>query len=159
MLSEADAAPLSGFVVTRSVRAASPLTVDLFRPLSEAGGSRLMSLPVEPDHAAGGQVEVGDVVDVISVVDGRAEFVVLAAEVVLVPAADASGFGGGRADFLVLAVDASTALAISEALDAGPVHVVRSTGAPSPVVDRSRRPCWSRASHPSLMSPMHPMTA
>lgn len=129
LVSEGAVDSLVGTVVARPVAVGTPLTHGLFQPASGAAASRLMSVPIEVDHAAGGEIRQGDIVDVISVVDGAAVFVVTGIEVVRVPA-ESSGFGSGDADFLVVAVDATTALRLTEALDSSTVHVVRSTGAP-----------------------------
>ena len=121
---------LRGTVLARPVRAGSPLTRDLFRASAAGDAARLMSVPVEAEYAAGGEIVEGDLVDLIAVEDGVASFVVTGAEVVRVPS-ERTGFASSGASHLVLAVDARAALAISEALDRGTTHVVRSTGAPT----------------------------
>lgn len=92
-------------------------------------GLRSMALPVEVEHAAGGTIGPGDVVDVISVVDGAAAYVATGIEVIGVAEDDSTSFGTIGQYHLVLAVDAGQALSLAEAIDAGSTEVVRSTGA------------------------------
>lgn len=123
---------LDGRVVGRRVSAGSFLTGDVLLPVGSTGALRLMSVPVDRDRAAGGNLVVGDRVDVIAVEDGRARFVVAAAEVVALPDERGGALSGSGRYFVVVAVDADAALALSEALDVATVQVVRSTGAPVP---------------------------
>jgi hypothetical protein len=92
-----------------------------------------MSIPVSKEHAAGGLLEVGDVVDVISVGASGPEFVVAGVEVVSI-AGDSGGIGGVSGYFVVLAVDATEAIRLAGAIDAGSVEVIRASGAaPVPI--------------------------
>jgi Flp pilus assembly protein CpaB len=93
-------------------------------------GKRSMSIPVEVSRAAGGLIGAGDLVDVIRVVDGVARFVVTGIEVVAVPASSQGAFSPVE-HHLVVAVDSDQALALAEAMAAGRIDVVLSTGAPS----------------------------
>lgn len=95
-------------------------------------GRRLMSIPITRDHAVGGELSVGDRVDVIDVSDGTAAWVVHDTQVVRV--ASSGGSGGitrdaSREFYVVIEVDADEALALAEALADGKVEIVRSTGA------------------------------
>jgi pilus assembly protein CpaB len=99
------------------------------REPAAASGRRAISLPVDPEHAVGGTIVVGDRVDVIAVADEGARYVVVGAEVLAVPDRENRGLAGTAAFYVVIAVDAETALAVSEALHSGAVEVVRSTGA------------------------------
>lgn len=94
---------------------------------------RAMTIPVDASHAGGGSlIDRGDLVDVISVTDGVARYVVTGAQVLEVPVNESGGLVGASDYFVVVAVDADTALAIAEALQADSIEIVLSTGAPEP---------------------------
>jgi hypothetical protein len=113
---------------TRPVPEGGVIALDaLTRPLG-GNGLRSMSVPVAREHAAGGLVEIGDVVDVISVVDGGPAYVVTGVEVVGV-AAESGGIGAAGGYFVVLAVDSGQALDLASAIDSGSLEVLRSSGA------------------------------
>lgn len=104
--------------------------------LVEAGrgdGLRAMSIEVDRAHAVGGALAVGDRVDVIDALDGRATFVVVDAEVIDLPAQSTgrgiTGGSSGSAFFVVVRVDAAQALALAGATEEGRLQVIRSTGA------------------------------
>jgi Flp pilus assembly protein CpaB len=121
----------AAWVVTTRVSAGAPLRADDLRAPSAAAGQRAMSLPVPPEHAAGGALATGDRVDVIAVRDGAASYVVTGVEVL-----DVTGDGGGgaldnlRAFSVTIAVDDVAALRLAAALRTDALEVVRSTGAP-----------------------------
>ncbi|MEX2135241.1 MAG: SAF domain-containing protein, partial [Acidimicrobiia bacterium] len=93
-----------GWVLTRPVPEGGVIAVDaLTRPLG-GDGLRSMSVPVAPEHAAGGLLEIGDVVDVISLDDGVPAYVVAGVEVVGV-STGSGGIGAAGGYFVVLAVD------------------------------------------------------
>jgi hypothetical protein len=102
---------------------------------AEGGGApaqRVMSIPVAPENAAGGDIGVGDQVDVIDTVDGSSRYVLTGAEVVG-RAGSSDSLGGVEGFWLSVRVDESEALAVAAALSDGNVIVVRSTGvAPAP---------------------------
>lgn len=130
LVSSAGLADLLGSVVTRSIPAGGVLDRASLAPAGSVSGRRVMSLPVEEARAAGGSLSAGDRVDVIAVFDGVATYVVSGAEVVSVPDPASRSFGGGE-HYVVVAVDADQALALAEAMAAGRIDVVRSTGAPA----------------------------
>lgn len=120
---------LLGSVVSRALQEGSVVDSASLAPAGSASGKRAMSLPVEESRAAGGSLVAGDRVDVIAVYDGSPVFVVTGAEVISLPPTGSGSFGGS--DFyVVVAVDASEALALAQAMAAGRIDVVRSTGAP-----------------------------
>lgn len=94
-------------------------------------GLRSMSLPVPPERSAGGTVRVGDRVDVISVAAGVAIYVARDLEVLAVPGVDGGALDEQAEAAVTVAVDDATALQLAAALEAGPVHVLRATGAVS----------------------------
>jgi Flp pilus assembly protein CpaB len=119
---------VSGWVATRAIPDGGVISAEtLTRPLA-GEGMRSMSIPVSREHAAGGLLEVGDVVDVISMGSAGPEFVVSSAEVVSV-AGDSGGIGGVGGYFVVVAVDATQALRLAGAIDAGSLEVIRASGA------------------------------
>ncbi|MGF1616992.1 MAG: SAF domain-containing protein [Acidimicrobiia bacterium] len=119
---------VSGWVLTRPVPEGGVITVDgLTRPLG-GDGLRSMSVPVAREHAAGGLLEIGDVVDVISVGAAGPGFVVTGVEVVGV-ASESGGIGSVGGYFVVIAVDPAQALDLAGAIDSGSLEVIRSSGA------------------------------
>lgn len=110
-------------------------------------GLRAMSLPVPPERAAGGTLEIGDRVDVISVAGGASRYVAHDLEVLDVHTADGSALGIQGETAVTVAVDERAALELAAALEAGAVHVLRATGAtptsnlpPVPVVGADTGP-------------------
>jgi Flp pilus assembly protein CpaB len=95
---------------------------------------RGFSIPIEPEHAGGGLIRQGDLVDVISVVDGVATYVVTGARVISVPDTTERSLVGNTKYRVVVTVDSVQALRLAEALAADSVEVVRATGAPAPEV-------------------------
>lgn len=128
-LVEEDAwASVNGWVLTRPLPEGGVISLDaLTRPLG-GSGLRSMSVPVAREHAAGGLIEIGDVVDVISVGDDGPVYAVTGAEVVGV-ASESGGIGAVGGYFVVLAVDAAEALDLARAIDSGSIEVIRSSGA------------------------------
>lgn len=92
-------------------------------------GLRAMSVPISPEHAAGGRLSVGDRIDVISVEDGQAFYVVAGVEVIGVAAPASGSIGASGAFHVVVAVSSDQALALAVAIDSGVLEVIRSTGA------------------------------
>lgn len=130
LVTENDLSGYLGWVVQRAVPDGGLIDrASLVEPGAPAG-KRSMSIPLEQSRAAGGSIAAGDLVDVISVVEGEAMYVVAGVEVVVVPSGGQAAFG--VLDYhIVVAVDERQALALAEAMDRGRIDVVRSTGAPS----------------------------
>ena len=127
-----------GMVVRGVIVEGSPiLTADLVEA-AEGGRLRSMSIQVDRAQAVGGDLAVGDRVDVIHVVGGTAIYVVAGVQVIDVASSQNSrgltGSGAAGGFFVVVRVDARQALALAGAMDAGGVQVIRSTGA-EPVAD------------------------
>jgi len=120
------------WTTTQPIPAGNPIRRSELVEGEQSNTLRSMSIPVPRDHAVGGALAVGDRVDVIDVVEGRAAFVVTGAQVTKVATPSSAGgiAGDSRQFFVVVQVDAQQALAITEALSDGKVDVVRSTGAP-----------------------------
>jgi hypothetical protein len=94
-----------------------------------------MSIPVPMEHAAGATLEVGDRVDVISMVGDSPAFVATDLEVVDVGESTQSGLAVAGPYHLVVAVGTDEALALARAIAEGSVEILRSTGA-APVDER-----------------------
>ncbi len=93
-------------------------------------GLRSMALPIDPAHAAGGSIRVGDRVDVVDVGDdGRARYVVRNAPVVTVSEQAAGALAGSAGRHIVVGLDEADVLAVAEAIADGDIDVVVSTGA------------------------------
>lgn len=118
-----------GWVLKRSVAEGALLDVGVFAEPGASDGLRSMSVPVDVEHAAGGTIGAGDRVDVISVVDGVASYIGAGIEVMSVAELPAGSLGAIGDYHIVVAVDADDALRLAEAIDAGSVEIVRSTGA------------------------------
>lgn len=128
----------AGMVVRGVVVKGSPIrTADL---VEAADGDRLRSMSIQVDRAqaVGGDLAVGDRIDVIHVVDGTPTYVVAGVQVIDVASSQNSrgltGSGAAGGFFVVVRVDARQALALAGAMDNGGVQVIRSTGA-EPVAD------------------------
>lgn len=120
-----------GWLLTRPLRSGEPLRWSDLRDPAARHGLRAMSLPVEPEHAAGGTLRAGDRVDVIGVREGQAFWVLSDVEVLdTVDRAAEGALAAPRPYALTLAVTEEQALRLAWALHDGAVEVVRSTGAP-----------------------------
>jgi hypothetical protein len=122
-----------GKVVTNRVFAGEFVSAAMLSERAADSNLRAMTVPVDASHAGGGDlIARGDLVDIIAVTDGSARYVVVGAQVLEVPTADTGGLVGSTDYFVVIAVDADTALAVAEALQADSLEVILSTGAPTP---------------------------
>lgn len=129
LVTEEQIGEMAGWVLARPVAAGEMVQRSAFVQPGSNSGLRSMSLPVPMEHAAGGSLATGDRVDVISVVDDRARYVAADLEVISVSDGAASGgIGTISAYHVVVNVDAEEALRLAEALDAGSVEIIRSTG-------------------------------
>ncbi len=121
----------SDLVVRSELLGGDPILRSAVGPPAAPSGHRAFTIEVERTRAGGGSIAVGDVVDVISTVDGVATYVAVGAEVLSVPESEQRGLTSGGY-FVTVAIDAETALSLAEALDRGRVDVVLATGAPPP---------------------------
>lgn len=122
---------LEGWVPVTGVPEGAPVRrADLQRPSAPDEG-RAMSLPVEAAHAVGGDLEVGDRIDVIAVRDGEPAYVLVDAPVLATsdPGGGGQAFGPGGGFTVTVAVDERTALDLAAAISGDAVEIVRSTGA------------------------------
>ena len=130
LLTESEALAAEGWIVDRPISADAIIESSAVVEPGAPSGLRSMSIPVNPEHAAGGAIRSGDRVDIISVSDGQASFVVSDVGVIGVANADGDAFGVAGDYFVVVGVDADQALALAEAMASGSVELLRSTGAP-----------------------------
>lgn len=129
LVSEAELGQYQGWVIARRTAAGSLLTKESLRAPLSTVGLRAMSLPISADHAVGGDLVPGDVVDVIRVDKERAFFVATAVRVLGVSTQSEGALGlSGGSFYLVLEVSDRTALALALALANAEVEVLRSTG-------------------------------
>lgn len=136
-----DPADVGGLVASVDIPSGEPISLSLLRDSAASGGLRALSIPVDPAHAAGGDlITAGDVVDVIAVDEGTAHYVVSGVSVIDVASLGERGLVASSDYYVVVAVDADQALALAEALRADSVEVVRATGAPGPARSSLRAP-------------------
>ncbi|HZD24442.1 MAG TPA: SAF domain-containing protein [Acidimicrobiia bacterium] len=129
LITEDDLSGLEGWVLNRAIAEGALLDTSDLVPPGESSGLRSMSIPIDRSHAAGGSLVAGDRVDVISVDEGMPAYVATDLEVTGV-AEEASGSIGTVSSYhVVLSVTAEQALALSAALDAGSLEIIRATGA------------------------------
>ena len=121
-----------GRVVTAPIAADSPVLREVVRPAAAPGRARAMSFSIAADRAVGGDLEVGDRIDVLAVDrDGTVGYALVDA-LVMVRADrddDAPLRGGSDEITVTVAVDAAGAARLATAIADGDVTVVRATGA------------------------------
>lgn len=120
------------WVATRRIAAGEPLLRSALAHAAAPGGLRAMSVPVSADHAAGGELQVGDRVDIISADGPQAVYVVRNAEVIgVAPRRGSAGLSSSStgAFYVTIAVEAEPALRVASAVRAGKIDVLRTTGA------------------------------
>lgn len=100
-----------------------------FRDPSGPAGLRSMSIPIDAEHAVGGELAAGDRIDLILVGDDGPRYVLASAEVLNVSSIGELGALASGDFYVVVAVDAEQALLVAEAIRDGRIEIVRSTGA------------------------------
>lgn len=134
-LSRRELSPMIGRVAVRDIAPGAPLLADDLRPAAAPGAARAMSIPAGADQAAGAGLYTGDLIDVITVNEGRSRFIASGVEVLAVSGGGRTAGGGSG---VTVAVSRAQALAIAEALDRGSIHLLRSTGARIPAAEAGR---------------------
>ena len=130
----ADMEAIKGSVATHSIPAGSIVSRSDLAQAAAPAQQRAMSIPIDPEHAVGGTLQRGDVVDIIDASSTEAVYVVTAAEVLTVGRQEAKGLGGVSSKYAVtIAVDERAALRLSGAIERGKMDIVRATGAPAAV--------------------------
>ena len=123
------AAALVGQVTSHPIVEGVLLGMTDFRNPSGPAGLRSMSVPIDAEHAVGGELAAGDRIDLILVGDDGPHYVLVSAEVLAVSSTGELGALSSRDFYIVVAVDAEQALLVAEAIRDGRIEVVRSTGA------------------------------
>jgi Flp pilus assembly protein CpaB len=138
LVTSEEIAGLSGFILSSPMEAGEMFVESELVASVNPIDQRAIALAVGRDHAVGGDISVGDRVDVIWVDDDAAKYIVTGVEVIDTTASERSGgaFSASQAFSLTVAVDDVQALKLAEALNSGQIEVVRSTGAEAPVADR-----------------------
>ncbi|HDH26716.1 MAG TPA: hypothetical protein ENH00_11090 [Actinobacteria bacterium] len=122
---------LVGQVATRSIASGEPILRTDLRPVVTEGGRRAMSFALPRANAVGGDLAVGDEVDVLVVTDDGTRFVAEVVPVLALPDSARSGLVGGSAGWwVVLAVEDVDALEIADGVEHGTIYLLRSTGTP-----------------------------
>lgn len=125
----AQAAALVGQVTSHPIDEGVLIGMTDLRDPSGPAGLRSMSIPVDAEHAVGGELAAGDRIDLIVVGDEGPRYVLAAAEVVAVSSVGELGALASGDFYIVVAIDAEQALLVAEAIRDGRIEVVRSTGA------------------------------
>lgn len=139
MLEEPNASDYEGWVLQRSLAEGDLVLPSALAEPAAPTGLRSMSIPVPVEHAAGGTLSPGDRIDVITVLDGSASYVVSGVEILSVSDTDLGSLGGLAEYHIVVAVDGEEALELAIAINSGSLEVIRSTGARVPTSDESGR--------------------
>jgi len=140
LLRPRDMASVRGFVLTHPVGNGAAVGRGDLVPAGAATQARSMSIPVDAEHAAGGTIQVGDIVDVIDGGDNASapSYAVTGVQVVAVSKPSSASLGGaGSKSFIAVALpdgpqpDGQAALRLAAAIGHAKVEVVRATGAAS----------------------------
>lgn len=120
---------LDGQVAVAPLTAGTPLRLADLRPTAaEAPGLRRISIPLRPEAAVGGAIEVDDRVDVIAVDGGRARYLVAGARVLAKASTGGTALGPMSSWYVTVGVDERTALCLAAAIERGGLMLVLSTG-------------------------------
>lgn len=151
LVTPVSAPTLQGSVATHPIVAGTMVARTDFAPAAGPSQQRSMSVPIDAEHAVGGALHRGDVVDVLdgAAHDGapnQASYVVTGAQVLAVPdRPSAGGLSGSSKYWVTLALRAPVdAQRLAAAIEQGKVDIVRSTGAPA----ASETPATSGSSTP-----------
>ncbi|MCQ3802661.1 MAG: hypothetical protein OXC98_09805 [bacterium] len=131
LITESDLVDFQGWVVAARTASGTLLSKASLRAPLTRSDFRAMSFPIDPEHAAGGDLVPGDLVDVIRVDEEEASFVATGVTVLDVPGESGGALGLSGSFYLILEVDDRTALTLALALANADVEVLRSTGAGS----------------------------
>lgn len=120
---------LEGKVASRPIMAGTLIAGTDFLDRASPGGLASMAVPIDPAHAAGGLIRVGDRVDLVDVTrEGGAAYVIRDAPVLSVSEARTGALAAGGGEQLVIGVTSDQVLAVAEAIADGSVDVVVTTG-------------------------------
>lgn len=125
---------LVGTVVVAPVTEGDLLLVSSVQPVGTAEAGVQLSLAVPPERAVGGDVAVGERVDVIATFPGRGDVgtvtrVVARQVAVVATPDDGDGLGGGRVVLTVRVPDLATAQSLQYAADVAEIAILRGADA------------------------------
>lgn len=130
LVTDRDLSSFEGSIAVHRIGEGDLVAVEGLAAEAAPGGLRSMSIPVDESRAVAGELEPGDRVDVLTVVDGEAVYAVQEAEVLAVDRPSTGALGGGIEEFSVtVALDDEQALAVVSGIDGGSIVLARSTGA------------------------------
>ena len=122
-----------GATASRTLQPGEPVSRSAVGISNESSGARVIAIPVESWQAAGGELDVGDRVDVIDTSDEGPRYVLSGAAVVGRATSDRSGglVGSQSSGDLWISVEvtAAQALDVASVIDGSDFVLVRSTGA------------------------------
>ena len=125
----AQADALVGQVTAHSIGEGVLIGTSDLRDPSASAGLRSMSIPVDAEHAVGGELAAGDRIDLIVVDDDGPRYVLTNAEVLSGSSSAELGALTSSDFYIVVAVDPDQALSVASAIRDGRIEIVRSTGA------------------------------
>lgn len=130
-----DRGDIEGWIATAPMEPGDVVIKSSLRKPAASDGRRAMSIPVDRSHAVDGDLRSGDRIDVIDANVTPAAYIAQGIEVLSVNNSGGSSLGGGSGDFsITVAIDAQTAIALSNTIKGSKFDIVRSTGAaPAPV--------------------------
>ena len=145
-------------VAARTVQPGEALARSALGSRTSTTGVRVMAIPVESWQAAGGELDVGDQVDVIDTGDSGPRYVLSGAAVVGRSADDSGGGLGGSSNrgdlWIAVEVSAAEALELASVIDGDDFVMVRSTGAaPGAVAEPATEDDPDPASPPDVSAP------
>lgn len=120
---------LVGQVATRSILIDEPILRSDLRPAATSTGLRSMSISLPPSNAVGGDLAVGDLVDVLIVSDDTSRFVAEQVPVLDLPAQVTTGLVTPASTWWVtLGVEGAEALEIADGVERGTIYLLRANG-------------------------------
>lgn len=131
-----DITKYDGWIATAPLEAGDLLSKSSLREPAASDGLRSMSIPVERSHAVGGDLKVGDRVDIIDAQNAPAAYVAQNIAVVSVNTGGTAALGATSDFSVTVAVDSDQAIRLSSAIKANKFDVVKSTGAAPIAGDR-----------------------
>jgi Flp pilus assembly protein CpaB len=122
-----------GYTVAGPIAEGDMITKAQVRRAATANGLDAMSIPIPRTRAVGGELAIGDRIDVINNSPATSEYAARDIEVIAVKEGGGGGALASAEGFhLIVAVAPDQAVAIAKALDTGKIDVVRTTGGSAP---------------------------
>jgi Flp pilus assembly protein CpaB len=122
-----------GYTVAGPIAEGDMITKAQVRRHTTANGLDAMSIPVDKTRAVGGDLTIGDRIDVINNASGTSEYAAQNIEVIAVNDGSSGGALSAAEGFhIIVAVTPDQAISIAKALDTAKIDVVRTTGGSAP---------------------------